>query len=105
GCGGPHSRARRDARDPITDMNERARKDPQVSHPPDEPYRFGAKHLPEVSKYPYVSAVRDQRVHLIEGKHLCWYGPRIAGSLRFVQALLWGAEPNDAGIAAGATRS
>jgi len=82
-----------------------ARKDPQVILLPDEPYRFGAKHLPEVSKYPYVSAVRDQRVHLIEGKHLCWYGPRIAGSLRFVQALLWGAEPNDAGIAAGATRS
>ena len=104
-CGGLNIFARRHERYPITDMNEVARKDPQVILLPDEPYRFGAKHLPEVSKYPYVSAVRDQRVHLIEGKHLCWYGPRIAGSLRFVQALLWGAEPNDAGIAAGATRS
>jgi hypothetical protein len=34
--------------------------------------------------------VRDGRIHLLEGKHLCWYGPRIAGSLRFVQDLLWG---------------
>ena len=50
--------------------------------------RFAPKHLLELTKYDYVSAVRDGRVHLIEGKHLCWYGPRIAGSLRFVQNLL-----------------
>jgi len=104
-CGGLNIFARRHERYPITDMNEVARKDPQVILLPDEPYRFSAKHLPEVSKHPYVSAVRDQRVHLIEGKHLCWYGPRIAGSLRFVQDLLWGASPDGAGVAASAIRS
>jgi len=101
-CGGLNIFARRHERYPITDMNEVARKDPQVILLPDEPYRFGPKHLPEVSKFPYISAIRDQRVHLIEGKHLCWYGPRIAGSLRFVQDLLWGAAPDGAGIAASA---
>ncbi|TMB69903.1 MAG: ABC transporter substrate-binding protein [Chloroflexi bacterium] len=101
-CGGLNIFARRHERYPITDMNEVARKDPQVILLPDEPYRFGAKHVPDVTKHPYVSAVRDQRVHLIEGKHLCWYGPRIAGSLRFVQDLLWGATPDGTGIPAGA---
>ena len=101
-CGGLNIFARRHERYPITDMNEVARKDPQVILLPDEPYRFGAKHLPDVTKHPYVSAVRDQRVHLIEGKHLCWYGPRIAGSLRFVQDLLWGDTPDGTGIPAGA---
>jgi ABC-type hemin transport system substrate-binding protein len=80
------------------------RKDPQVILLPDEPYRFGTKHLQELTRHHYISAVRDQRVHLIEGKHLCWYGPRIAGSLRFVQDLLWGAAPDGAGVAAGAAR-
>ena len=101
-CGGLNIFARRHERYPITDMTEVARKDPQVIFLPDEPYRFSEKHLPEVSKHPYVSAVRDQRVYLIEGKHLCWYGPRIAGSLRFVEDLLWGAAPDSAGLTAGA---
>jgi ABC-type Fe3+-hydroxamate transport system substrate-binding protein len=88
-CGGLNIFSRRHDRYPITDLNEIARRDPQVILLPDEPYRFAAKHLPEITKYDYISAVRDRRVHLIEGKHLCWYGPRIAGSLRFVQELLW----------------
>lgn len=88
-CGGLNIFARRHERYPITDLNEVARRDPQVILLPDEPYRFGPKHIPEVTRYDYVSAVRDGRVHLIEGKHLCWYGPRIARSLRFVQDLLW----------------
>src|SRR5207244_12244857 len=57
-CGGLNIFARRHERYPITDMNEVARKDPQIILLPDEPYHFGAKHLPEVSKYPYVCAVQ-----------------------------------------------
>jgi ABC-type Fe3+-hydroxamate transport system substrate-binding protein len=89
-CGGLNIFWRRHERYPITDLNEIARRDPQVILLPDEPYRFTEKHVAEFSQYQFVSAVRDQRVHLLEGKHLCWYGPRIAGSLRFVQDLLWG---------------
>jgi len=88
-CGGLNIFSRRHERYPITDLNEIARRDPQVILLPDEPYRFAPKHLSELTRHDYVSAVRAGRVHLIEGKHLCWYGPRIAGSLRFVQNLLW----------------
>src|SRR3989442_6461933 len=81
-CGGLNIFSRRHERYPITDMNEVARKVPQVIFLPDEPYRFSEKHLPEVSKHPYASAVRHQHVYLIESKHLCLYGPPIAASLR-----------------------
>ncbi len=37
-----------------------------------------------------VHAVRDGRIYLLEGKHLSWYGPRIAGSLRYVCGLIEG---------------
>jgi len=103
--GGLNIFSRRHERYPITDLNEIARRDPQVILLPDEPYRFGAKHLSELTRYEYISAVRDGRVHFIEGKHLCWYGPRIAGSLRFVQNLLWGISADGAGVAAGAAHS
>src|SRR5438445_11647080 len=97
-CGGLNIFARRHERYPITDMNEVARKDPQVILLPDEPYRFGAKHLPDVTKHPHLSAVRDQRVPLIAGKNLCWYVPPIAGSLPFAQALPSRAPPDDPGF-------
>jgi ABC-type Fe3+-hydroxamate transport system substrate-binding protein len=89
-CGGLNIFWRRHDRYPITDLNEIARRDPQVILLPDEPYRFTQQHLGSFSQYPFVSAVRDGRVHVLEGKHLCWYGPRIAKSLRYVQDLLMG---------------
>jgi len=87
-CGGVNIFSHRHERYPRTELSEIARRDPQVILLPDEPYPFRPKHLPELQQYDYISAVRDQRIYLLEGKHLCWYGPRIAGSLRYVQDLL-----------------
>ncbi len=47
---------------------------------PDEPYRFGPRHIAEFA------AVAPARV--IDGKLLWWYGPRIADSLRELKAVL-----------------
>ncbi len=91
-CGGVNIFAHRHERYPRTELTEIARRDPQVILLPDEPYRFLPKHLPELTQYDYISAVRDERIYLLEGKHLCWYGPRMAGSLRFIQNLFWGEE-------------
>jgi ABC-type Fe3+-hydroxamate transport system substrate-binding protein len=89
-CGGANVFSDRAERYPRLELEEMARRDPEVILLPDEPYRFGAKHLPELAAYAQVSAVRDGRIYLLEGKHLCWYGPRIADALRLVQRLLWG---------------
>jgi ABC-type hemin transport system substrate-binding protein len=89
-CGGINIFGHRHERYPRTELPQIARRDPEVILLPDEPYPFAPKHFPELTQFNYVSAVRDQRIYLLEGKHLCWYGPRIAGSLRYVHGLLWG---------------
>jgi len=99
-CGGLNIFAERHERYPMADLDEVARRAPEVILLPDEPYPFTHKHIAEFLEYKYLPAVRDQRIYLLEGKHLCWYGPRIAGSIRYVQNLLWGERP--AGEANGA---
>jgi ABC-type hemin transport system substrate-binding protein len=91
-CGGFNIFSERHERYPKAELDEVARRAPQVIMLPDEPYPFTEKHMPEIREYQYVPAVRENRIYLLEGKHLCWYGPRMAGSLRHVQKLLWGAE-------------
>lgn len=89
-CGGANVFAGSGERYPATGLDEVERLAPDVILLPDEPYPFSAKHVPELMTRREVPAVRDERIYLVEGKHLCWYGPRIAGSLRFMQRLLWG---------------
>jgi ABC-type Fe3+-hydroxamate transport system substrate-binding protein len=101
-CGGLNIFAERHERYPLSDLDEVARRVPEVVLLPDEPYPFTTKHVSELNEYRYVPAVRDQRIYVLEGKHLCWYGPRIAGSLRYVQSLLWGQPARETnGAAAG----
>jgi ABC-type Fe3+-hydroxamate transport system substrate-binding protein len=101
-CGGFNIFSERHERYPKTDLDEVARRVPDVVLLPDEPYPFAPKHAAEIAEYKYIPAVRNNRIHLLDGKHLCWYGPRIAGSLRQVQGLLWGAGRQDADSAYGA---
>jgi ABC-type Fe3+-hydroxamate transport system substrate-binding protein len=89
-CGGDNVFGLRHERYPRVDLSEMAERDPEVMLLPDEPYRFGPKHVSEIAAFRQVSAVRDGRIYLLEGKHLCWYGPRIAGSLRYVSGLIGG---------------
>jgi ABC-type Fe3+-hydroxamate transport system substrate-binding protein len=55
---------------------------------PDEPYRFRHVHRADFTPYPDLPAVRDGRIHLVDGKLLSWYGPRIAEALQVLPALL-----------------
>lgn len=100
-CGGLNIFAERHERYPLSDLDEVARRVPEVILLPDEPYPFTSKHVSEMAEYRYVPAVQNHRIYLLEGKHLCWYGPRIAGSLRYVQALLWGNPAEANGASAG----
>lgn len=60
---------------------------PEVVLLGDEPYEFSAADLAEFYALD-IPAARDGRVHLIDGKLLTWYGPRMADSLVQVRALL-----------------
>ena len=51
---------------------------------PDEPYRFRRVHEADFAPFPDLPAVRDGRIHLVDGKLLSWYGPRIAQALEML---------------------
>jgi ABC-type Fe3+-hydroxamate transport system substrate-binding protein len=87
-CGGSNVFEWRHERYPRVQLSEVAERNPEVVLLPDEPYRFGVQHVPEVAAYREVSAVRNNRIYVVDGKHLCWYGPRIAEGLKYVSGLI-----------------
>ena len=78
----------RDRRYPRVTLEEMAAHRPEVILLPDEPYPFSEVDLADFAPFATVPAVRDARVHLIDGKIVSWYGPRIGQSLRALSRLL-----------------
>lgn len=72
---------------PVLTLEEVEALEPEVVLLPDEPYPFSAEDLAEFYALD-VPAAREDRIHLIDGKLLTWYGPRMASSLTQLTALL-----------------
>ena len=72
---------------PMVSLREIEALQPEVVLLPDEPYPFSAEDLAEFYAMD-TPAAREDRVHLVDGKLLTWYGPRMAGSLRQLSALV-----------------
>jgi len=89
-CGGDNVFAGSDSRYPEVTLEDVSRAAPEVILLPDEPYRFRQSHIADFDEWPTVPAVRQRRVHLIDGKLATWYGPRIAQALRVLPALIAG---------------
>jgi ABC-type Fe3+-hydroxamate transport system substrate-binding protein len=68
-------------------LGQMAAADPEVILLPDEPYRFRRAHVADFDPFPDLPAVRDGRIHLVDGKLLSWYGPRIGEALRVLPPL------------------
>jgi len=86
-CGGANVFADR-MRYPTVTLDDVAAKAPAVILLPDEPFRFRRTHLADFDAYPAVPAVRDRRIHLVDGKLFSWHGPRLAEALSKVPDLL-----------------
>lgn len=86
-CGGENIFRGGSARYYPVDLDEAARRAPDIILLPSEPYPFSTKHTTEILAFDQIPAVRAGRVHLIDGQWITWYGPRIAPSLRAVAAL------------------
>jgi ABC-type Fe3+-hydroxamate transport system substrate-binding protein len=87
-CGGANVFAASAARYPTVTLEEVRAAAPEVILLPDEPYRFRATHRVELEALADVPAVRQGRIHLVDGKLLSWYGPRIGQALDRLPALL-----------------
>src|SRR5215210_407522 len=72
---------------PVVGLEEVESFEPEIVLLPDEPYPFSAEDLPEFYALD-VPAAREDRIHLVDGKLLTWYGPRMASSLTQLAALL-----------------
>jgi len=93
-CGGGNVFADRPTRYPTVSLAEVAEARPEVILLPDEPYRFRRPHIADFAPLDDVPAVRDGRIHLIDGKLLSWYGPRIGQALHVLPALLAESAPH-----------
>ena len=87
-CGGRNVFADRPERYPTVSLDEMAAARPAVILLPDEPFRFRRAHVADFAGYVEVPAVRDGRIHLVDGKPFSWHGPRIAEALRTVPSLI-----------------
>ena len=72
---------------PVVGLQEVEELQPEVVLLPDEPYPFSAVDLEEFYALD-IPAAREDRIHLVDGKLLTWYGPRMASSLTQLAALL-----------------
>jgi ABC-type Fe3+-hydroxamate transport system substrate-binding protein len=80
--------AGRDRRYPRVSLDEMAALMPEVILLPDEPYRFSEADHADFAGFPQVPAVRDGRIHVIDGKMVCWYWSRLDKSLQALRQLL-----------------
>ncbi|MFQ5879714.1 MAG: cobalamin-binding protein [Dehalococcoidia bacterium] len=87
-CGGRNIFAHCQERYPTVNLAEMAHLDPHVILLPSEPYRFRERHLADFAPYRHVTALRNGHVYLVDGRMLCWYGPRMAQSLWTLTDLL-----------------
>lgn len=87
-CGGRSIFADRPERYPTVTLDEIAARRPRVILLPDEPFRFRQAHLADFAPYRDVPAVKEGRIHLVDGKPYAWHGPRVAEALRTLPALL-----------------
>ncbi len=62
---------------------------PEIVLLPDEPYAFGERDRAALAPLAATPALRNGRVHFVDGKALAWYGPRIAGALATFTALFF----------------
>jgi ABC-type Fe3+-hydroxamate transport system substrate-binding protein len=80
-CGGKNVFGDRAERYPTITLDAVAERRPRAIMLPDEPFRFRRRHIEDFTAYQEIPAVRDGRIHLVDGRLFCWYGPRIGEAL------------------------
>ena len=79
-CGGS-------TRYPVFTLEEVEAAQPEIVLLPDEPYPFCAEDLEDFYALD-IPAAHSDRIHLVDGKLLTWYGPRMASSLVQLSAII-----------------
>ncbi len=75
----------RDTRYPRVSLEQVSAWQPDVILLPDEPYRFSERDAAELRAHP---ALRDARIHLVDGTLVAWHGVRIGRAIETISELL-----------------
>ena len=78
----------RDRRYPRVTLDEMIGLRPEVILLPDEPYRFTEADQADLARLVEVPAIREKRIHIIDGKTVCWYWSRLDEGLRFLRQII-----------------
>jgi len=89
-CGARNVFGDRTQRYPTVSLEEVRALRPDVIVLPDEPFRFREVHVRDFTAFPEIPAVARGRIHLMDGKLFCWYGPRIGQALSTLPRLFAG---------------
>lgn len=76
---------------PQIELADVAARRPDVVLLPNEPYRFQPRHVKEVAQA--IPGLGESRIHIVDGKDVSWYGPRIAEALLRIRKTVWGSAP------------
>jgi len=87
-CGVENVYADSRERYPTIELADVAARRPDVVILPNEPYRFSRRQVAEVAAA--IPGVSESRIYLVDGKDICWYGPRIAGAVQRLRHVLAG---------------
>lgn len=88
GCGGVNVFEDAADRYPRFELREGMDRRPDVILLPTEPYRFAEGDITDIADTgKNVPAVRNGRIHIVEGELLSWYGPRLPRALQLLSEL------------------
>ncbi len=83
-CGFTNAAASLPGRYPQATLEAYMQMHPHIIVLPNEPYPFTEADREAFAPFATVPAVQHQRIHIIDGKMLAWYGVRTAEALRFL---------------------
>lgn len=84
----PHNPGKRDTRYPRVTLEEIQAANPELILLPSEPFKFEEKHRQVVCELlAETPAVREGRVHLVDGSLITWHGTRLARALQDLPSL------------------
>ena len=66
-------------------IEEIIKEDPEVIILPSEPYKFSKEDTLEIKSYQEISAVKNDRIFLLDGEIFSWYGVHLLESFKFLK--------------------
>jgi iron complex transport system substrate-binding protein len=88
-CGAQNIFAAHAKRYPEVSLQEILDAKPEIVWLPGEPYRFKEKHRAEWSNLPVTARAPIQRVELVDGEFVCWFGVRQIAGMEYTFRQLW----------------